>query len=77
MTKYTNTDAGGAFQTFMDPPEWEFYDLESDPREWKNLANRSEVADDLQRLKRVLAAWQNETKDPLLDKDWIARMRKR
>lgn len=57
------------FARLTNPPEWEFYDLESDPIEFVNLANSSdaEVAAARERLQGSLKQWQQETSDPFGD----------
>jgi arylsulfatase A-like enzyme len=48
------------------PPEWELYDLATDPWEQRNLADRPAYAATLASLAERLAAWMRETDDPLL-----------
>ncbi len=49
------------------PPRFEFYDLKTDPFEFRNLADDPARADVLRELQRELARWRKETNDPLLD----------
>ena len=49
------------------PPEYELYDLQADPHEFKNLASDPAHAKTLGRLKTELAAWRKRTGDPLAD----------
>ncbi len=51
---------------FMQPrkPDEELYDLESDPHETKNLAGDPAHAETLERLRRAVAEWRREVKDP-------------
>lgn len=49
------------------PPEYELYDLQSDPYEFCNLANDSEHSATLAELKTQLVNWQSRTNDPLLN----------
>jgi len=65
--RYAGTHIRTAFDTYADPPEFEFYDLASDPWEFHNLAGKPEHADAEQRLKTALEAWRHETDDPTLD----------
>ena len=44
-------------------PEEELYDLENDPYELENLADRPELKDTLILLREVLKDWMKETKD--------------
>ena len=67
--KYENTEVRRAFDTFADPPEFELYDLQSDPWEFRNLAESSEHAEELARLKDALRAWREQTDDPLLSEE--------
>jgi len=65
--KYNGTPAQKAMQRLADPPEWEFYDLSADPWEFDNLASDPAQQQNLARLKKALAAWQDETDDPYRD----------
>lgn len=66
-------EAYGRMQT---PAEFELYDLDADPFEFKDLVGEAEYADVLSRLKRQLAEWRRETKDPLLDHLNLVRLRR-
>ena len=65
--RYAGTHIRTAFDTYADPPEFELYDLASDPWEFHNLAGNAEQAEAEQRLKTALEAWRHETNDPALD----------
>lgn len=52
------------------PPEFELYDLLSDPVEFRNRAGESALAEVETRLKRELAVWQRETKDSFVDPEF-------
>jgi len=56
-------------------PEEELYDLENDPYELENLADRPELKDTLILLRKVLKRWIKETKDlgQYPEKDLIAK----
>lgn len=58
-----------AYSTFERPPEFELYDLQRDPHEFVNLANKSEFAKQQTALFAALAAWQQRIGDPLVDAD--------
>lgn len=53
-----------AYNIFRQPPEFELYDLRNDPWEFYNLAEDPRYAEQLIRLKKRLAQWQEETNDP-------------
>lgn len=71
--KYVDTPAGKAFQRYANPPEWELYDLHSDPVEFYNLADDPAHAKTLGELQKALLNWRKETNDPLLTKEGLAR----
>ena len=54
-----------AYKIFRQPPEFELYDLQKDPWEFHNLAEDTRYTEQLNRLTRKLAEWQEETNDPL------------
>ena len=54
-----------AIQRFRTPPEFELYDLETDPWEFRNLAGDPTHTELLDTLKKILADWQQRTDDPL------------
>ncbi|MBM3786305.1 MAG: sulfatase [Acidobacteria bacterium] len=55
-----------AFETFADPPEFELYDLRTDPVEFHNLAGTPKHRGAENKLKTALLAWRKATNDPLL-----------
>lgn len=57
-----------AYETMLNPPEFELYDLQEDPYEWNNLSDREEYAEVMKTLKEELHKWQVETGDPFVDK---------
>jgi N-sulfoglucosamine sulfohydrolase len=65
--RYEGTPVRQAFDTFADPPEFELYDLESDPVEFHNLAGKPEHREIQHRLTEALAAYRKQTEDPFLD----------
>lgn len=65
--KYRNTAAAEAHFRFVDPPEWEFYDLESDPVEFHNRIDEPGFAEKVEELRGALDSWRHETDDPLLE----------
>ncbi len=56
-----------AYDTWRNPPAVELYDLANDPWEFRNLADRPELARVKRRLMRQLQAFRRELRDPLLD----------
>ncbi|WP_336514200.1 sulfatase [Pollutibacter soli] len=56
-----------AYYRWHFPPEYELYDLDNDPAEWNDLAEKPEMQQVLRELKKALQQWQKETRDPLAD----------
>lgn len=56
-----------AYQRWRIPPAFEFYDLENDPYEFRDLSADPAYSAEFNRLKKTLKSWQNETNDPLSD----------
>ena len=61
------------YETWSNPPEFELYDLDADPLEFKNLSDDPAYVQELNRLKNVLHVWQEETYDPLADPEILNR----
>lgn len=59
---------------WLNPPEYQLYDLEADPWEFNDLAGRPEYAHVEQRLKGALKKWMKETEDWISDPDKLARL---
>ena len=59
-------------QSFLHPPEYELFDLQEDPYEWKNLADSSEHQTIKQRLLKAMQQFQHEIKDPFASSQNIA-----
>ena len=72
--RYDNTAVRRAFETYANPPEFELYDLSSDPVEFVNLANKVEAKPVLERMKSALLAWRQETQDPFLDAAFLEKI---
>ncbi len=66
-TAYANTPARIMLDTYAAPPEYELYDLYSDPIEATNLAGKSEVKSVQKRLTNALEQWRVDTRDPFLE----------
>ena len=64
-----------AYRRMKKPTEFELYDLESDPYEFKNLAGDAAHSHVLTELKEQLAAWRKQTSDPLLNKGNLQRLK--
>ena len=75
--RYDGTPQRRAFDTFADPPEFELYDLQSDPVEFNNLAEKPEYGKIQARLTRALVEYRNETDDPFLDPEFVKKMDQR
>ncbi|WP_166823380.1 sulfatase family protein [Thalassoroseus pseudoceratinae] len=65
-----NHPARIAMERLKEPPEWELYDLESDPIEFINLSDDPSMDKELQRLKDALKTWQKQTHDPFTDPEF-------
>lgn len=63
-----------AYERMKKPLEYELYDLQNDPYEWNNLAEKPEFQQILRKFQQVLHDWQVETKDPLIDKKLAERL---
>ena len=64
---YRNSPAQLAIARQADPPEWELYDLDADPWEFRNLASDPAHHCTLKRMQSLLLQWRQETNDPYLD----------
>lgn len=64
-----------AYERMKKPPEFELYDLQNDPHEFRNLAKDSQHALKLAELKTQLANWRARTNDPLLNPDNLVRLK--
>ena len=75
--RYAGTPVRQAFDTFAAPPEFELYDLQDDPWEFRNLAGETDHSATLQRLQAALQDWRRRTEDPLLEAAFSEKMRQR
>lgn len=71
-----DTQSFKTYAEFVNPPEFQLYDLEADPNEHTNLADNPEYADVLETLKKELMDWRKETSDPFLDDAYTAAFTK-
>lgn len=62
-----------AYRVLERPPRYELYDLESDPHEFRNLADDPAHREPRDELVAALDAWRRETADPLLDPAVVRR----
>ena len=67
------TNARTAIERLIDPPEWELYDLQGDPWEFRNLAADPAHAKTLKRMQHLLRKWRHDTRDPFLDHAVLAK----
>ncbi|MBI5693799.1 MAG: sulfatase [Verrucomicrobia bacterium] len=68
------TEVRAAYARMERPPRWELYDLQTDPFEFRNLADQAAHASVLAELQGALAGWRKETADPLLNPDHLRRL---
>lgn len=62
------------YATWRTPPPMELYDLQNDPHEFVNLAERSDLAPVRQRIAAELQRWRQATDDPFLDSKKIEQL---
>ncbi len=67
-------DVQSAYRRMRHPPRFELYDLESDPYEFRNLADLPEYSGTLRTLHQNLLAWRRRTADPLLREENLHRL---
>ena len=60
--------AGRSIEDYVHRPQFELYDLETDPWETRNLAENPAYSDELDTLKKKLYVFQERTNDP-----WILK----
>ena len=63
-----------AYKLMRSPPEFELYDLQNDPYEFRNLAENFTHSGKLRELKERLLTWRKETKDPFLNHESVLRL---
>jgi N-sulfoglucosamine sulfohydrolase len=63
-----------AYALMERPPRYELYDLQSDPYEFRNLADNPAHAATLGELQLALNSWRRQTGDPLLDSENLRRL---
>ncbi|NNE90371.1 MAG: sulfatase [Verrucomicrobiales bacterium] len=69
ISRYNNTKIPMAVwdPAYVDPPEFELYDLEADPYELNNIANDPALKSKREELFQAMRDFQKEIKDPFLD----------
>ncbi|AEL26176.1 sulfatase family protein [Cyclobacterium marinum] len=63
------------YERWESPPAYEFYDLETDPWEFNNLADIPDYQEEMERLKLVLTNWRVNTRDPFIDPIMFKRIK--
>ena len=64
-----------AYGLMESPPEFELYDLDADPYEFENLADKPQHQAELEELKGRLLEWRRQTDDAFLDAANVMRLR--
>ena len=62
------------YARWLNPPEYQLYDLQADPHEWNDLAEDPVFVGIKKRLQKALRDWQQETEDPLRDESKLAQL---
>jgi N-sulfoglucosamine sulfohydrolase len=62
-----------AYELWENPPEYELYDLQNDPWEFENMANKPEMENVMAVLKKALLDWREDTNDPFLSPDKLRK----
>jgi len=73
--RYDGTPVRQAFDTFANPPEYELYDLENDPVEFRDLAGDPSLREVRERLAQALLEYRKQTDDPFLDRAYLEEIR--
>lgn len=76
LSTVVDEEARQAYLLTAHPPEYELYDLQSDPYELRNLSDQPEYAQVLEQMKKDLHAELVATDDPLLDPAELLRLKK-
>lgn len=63
MTEATDPKARFLIDRFVHRPEFEFYDVENDPWEMTNLADKPEYRDRIKKMKKELVKWMKQQGD--------------
>ena len=65
LMKSATDQVRNAYKISKKPPLIEFYDLQTDPFEFNNLANEEKYSEEIKKLKYLLQHWQKDSEDPL------------
>lgn len=65
LMKSATDQVRNAYKISKKPPLIEFYDLQTDPFEFNNLANEEKYSEEVKKLKYLLQHWQKDSEDPL------------
>ena len=70
ISRYANTAIPESLwdPSYIDPPEYELYDLETDPNEFTNLANNPDYRKTRNELALAMTEFQEEINDPFLQR---------
>ena len=66
--------AAQVFALQLAVPAWQLYDLQTDPHEFHNLAGQAAFATVEKQLRAQLFEWRAQTRDPLLDPNYLAAL---
>ncbi len=67
-------DIQRVYDTYLNPPLYELYDLKNDPYEFENVAEHPEYARIKERLLKDFRQWQKDTDDPLRHPDKLRKL---
>ena len=75
-SRYENSriESGQHVQSFLYPPEFELYDLQADPNEWRNLADDAEHQSIKQKLLDAMHEFQTRIEDPFARPENLQRL---
>lgn len=63
-----------AYETWMNAPPLELYDLKTDPHEWQNLADNERLRPVKEELLARFRRWQKDTADPLQHRELLQKL---
>jgi len=77
LRKYGSEGQIAALDRLSDYPEYEFYDLQADPHEHRNLVDDATLKPVMSEHWDALSAWMEATDDPFRDPTYIAEQREK